>query len=235
MHTASLAFSTIVAATVGFRCDPSWLPISRDPAATAMVVAVEPDTVRDVAKPQFAARGPAREFEASLRGERGSTGTRYGQLVRIVEPGARAAAQRGAEVVLVPWSFSSDCGPVPWTGSSRWIPAGELAFLTAWPRTRESWIGGRPTFDVEVRGWQPTWRTNDARWPHDRERLLTAPEFLLVFESLPTHAQVAARGPARRVVDDLRQRHRSLVAREPARTILANLERHLAAPKANER
>ena len=138
-------------------CDPSWLPISRDPASSALVVTILPDTVADVRSPRFVPQSPVREFEESLRGHRGPTRPRYGQRATVIEADRSVAVAPGSAVVLVPWQFVSDCGLAPWTASARWAPVGEAVFLTAWRRPRASWVGGMPTFDVEVRGWQPIW------------------------------------------------------------------------------
>jgi hypothetical protein len=208
-------------------CDPMWLPISRDAAVSPLVVRMLPDTVRDVTAPEFAPAGPVREFEASAQGARGPVVPRHGQAAEVILAGS--AAMRGARILLVPWTFVEDCGPAPWPASARWAAPGEHVFVTAWPRPRRGWISETATYDVEVRGWQPTWRENDPRWPHGRDSLLTAQEFHAVYLSLPTHAELASPAGLRRRLVTLRRLHQRLIQREPARTIVANLERYLAA------
>ncbi|MBC7897131.1 MAG: hypothetical protein H7066_17060 [Cytophagaceae bacterium] len=209
-------------------CDPMWLPISRDANAVPMVVHPLADTIADVRSPRFSASGPIEALEASLRGERGPQRLRYGQSALMVDPGSTLGVARGVRVVLVPWQFVEDCSPAPWLETALWAPVDTVSFLTAWLRPRAGWIGDAPTFDVEVRGWQPTWRVGETRWNQSREGLLTPTEFLALYEGLPTHSELHSAPLLRARVAALRRRHPAIVDREPARTMLGNLERYAA-------
>jgi hypothetical protein len=206
-------------------CDPMWLPISRDANMAAMVVHPLSDTTSDVRRPRFNPNGPVPEFEASLRDERGPQRPRFGQAALMADPGSTLGVARGVRVVLVPWQFGPDCAPTPWIESALWAPVDTVAFVTAWLRPRAGWIDEAPTFDVEVRGWQPIWRMGETRWKEQGEGLLTPTEFLGIFEGLPTNSELHAAPLLRTRIAALRRRHPALVDREPARTMLANLER----------
>jgi hypothetical protein len=209
-------------------CDPMWLPISRDANTVGMVVHPLSDTTADVRRPRFNAGGPIAELQASLRDERGPQRPRFGQTALMVDPGSTLGVARGVRVVLVPWQFAEDCGPAPWLESAVWAPVDTVSFLTAWLRPRAGWINDTPTFDVEVRGWQPMWRMGETRWTQQREGLLTPTEFLAIFEGLPTHSELHSAPLLRTRLAALRRRHPTLVDREPARTMLENLDRYIA-------
>lgn len=208
-------------------CDPMWLPISRDANTAALVVHPLSDSTADVRRPRFNPSGPVAAFEASLRDERGPQRPRYGQVALMVDPGSTLGVARGVRVVLVPWQFGPDCAPTPWIESALWAPVDTVAFVSAWLRPRAGWINEAPTFDVEVRGWQPMWRMGDTRWTPPGEGLLTPTEFLAIFEGLPTNSELHAAPLLRTRLAALRRRHPTLVEREPARTMLANLERFI--------
>lgn len=208
-------------------CDPAWLPISRDANVSSMVVHPLGDTLVDIRRPRFADSGPVAAFEASLRDERGPQRPRFGQSALMVDPGSTLGVARGVRVVLVPWQFAEDCGPAPWIESAVWAPVDTVGFVSAWLRPRASWINDAPTFDVEVRGYQPMWRLGEARWTQSRDGLLTPTEFLGIFEGLPTHSELHSPPLLRTRLASLRRKHPALVDREPARTMLSNLERYI--------
>ncbi len=209
-------------------CDPIWLPSIRLRATATLVVRFSEDTVADVARPVFApTRADAFERHRDLA-RRGPFGLR----ATITAVDARSAWRpvSGTAAVLVPWEFSSDCEPFPFSQSARWARPAVPSVVTAWLRPRSGWIGGVATLDVEMAGIEPRWTDQDSRWPHDRTNLMSALEYLALTEVLPTPADLERRPreTARRI-DAWAARHPALAAKEPGLTILANLRRQLKA------
>jgi hypothetical protein len=71
----------------------------------------------------------------------------YGQLLQVDSargPGARA----GRRVVLVPWDYASDCTPLPWGNSARWMRPGTSGLYVGTLRDSAYWSNGLPTYDV---------------------------------------------------------------------------------------
>lgn len=213
---------------IGSFCDPMWLPNSRPVGAEAVVIRFGADSVADIAAPKFAPRGPVHAWEESLKGNRGPTRPRFGQRGTLVEASPATERSRGAPVVLVPWDFVEDCDPAPWTRGALWTKPGTEGFVVAWLRPESAWIDGLPTFDVEVRGWEPIWQRADPRW-RDRGTgdgpLLNPREFQLIYQGLPTHPEVGVPATVKQRVAAIRHRYPELANREPARTMLANLDR----------
>ncbi len=60
--------------------------------------------------------------------------------------------------------------------------------MTGWLRPRAGWIGGVPTFDVEMAWREPVWATDDPRWFEHAagERRMTPEEFVMLYTALPT-------------------------------------------------
>jgi hypothetical protein len=73
--------------------------------------------------------------------------------------------------------------------------------MTGSLRPREHWLGGLPTFDIEMAWREPLWQGEDPRWNREpRDDLLSPAEFMQFFEALPdweflerAPAQAAAR------------------------------------------
>jgi hypothetical protein len=134
------------------------------------------------------------------------------------------------EAVLVPWAYREDCRPVAWTGRLEWIPADTRGAFTGWLRPREHWLGGVPTFDVEMAWREPVWAQDEPRWSAGPGvRRMTPEEFILLYSALPTEDRWKRhpREEAARVRGWARDR--PAVARlAPATTMLANLERAAA-------
>ncbi len=207
-------------------CDPVWLPSVRLPATATLVVRFSPDTVADLSSPVFApARAAAFERHGDLR-RRTPFGLRA--TVTAFDARSRWRPAAGTAVVLVPWEFSEDCEPLPFSQSARWARPGVPSVVMAWLRPRSGWIGGVATLDVEKAGIEPRWTDLDPRWPHDRTNLMSAVEYLSLTEMLPTPEDLRDR--PREVLQRINAwvaRHRALAAKEPGGTILGNLRRQL--------
>jgi hypothetical protein len=209
-----------------YGCDPIWLPIAHYGADTYFVVEALADTVLEVGGEP---RDPTSPFERRL--DRVIGRTRGGQRVRIraLPPGEarRLGLKAPMEAVMVPWAFGEDCRPIAWSETLAWMRTGTEGMVTAWPRPRDRWLDGLPTFDVEMAWREPVWRRDDSRWNREpRGGLLSPEEFMQLYEVLPhweqlqrTPAQAAARARG------WERRHPDLAGREPARTILDNLYR----------
>lgn len=217
-----VAAALSVGATPLAACDPVWLPIARPDGISVFVAVALADTVLDTAIAALKGRmHPA--FAARLDTIVGTT--TGGQRVRL--PGWEDPAGT-VEGVLVPWAYGEDCRPIAWSGQLAWIPAGTRGAVTGWVRPRAGWIGGVPTFDVEMAWREPVWATDDPRWFEHTpgERRMTPEQFVELYTALPTFELVErdARAAAERMRrwDDS---HRSLAGLAPASTILANLYR----------
>jgi len=217
-----VAAALSVGATPLVACDPVWLPIARPDGISVFVAVALADTMLDTAI-------------AALKGQMHPTFT--AQLDRIVGPtsGGQRVRLPGwedsagtAEGVLVPWAYGEDCRPIAWSRQLAWIPAGTRGAVTGWLRPRAGWIGGVPTFDVEMAWREPVWATDDPRWFEHTpgERRMTPEQFVELYTALPTFDLVerdarAAAELMRRWEDE----HRGVAALAPAATILANLYR----------
>ena len=138
--------------------------------------------------------GPGAEQPVVEEGHygRGRPRAIYGQRVRIQRlerdaPSAlRAATVTDSSAVIVPWDYSASCRRVAWSRSARWLTPGTRGAFVAELRERPHWVGGRPTFDVtpEAAVYPSPW-PHDARSPMIDAPLLSADEFLSLYEVLP--------------------------------------------------
>ncbi len=188
----------IFGATPLVACDPAWLPMARPEGISIFVALALADTLLDGAM----ALGKAR-LRAGF-GERVDSAigeTRGGQRVRLLrwnEAGRRTAR----EAVLVPWAYGPDCRPIAWGDRLRWMPEGRRGAITGWLRPEQGWIGGLPTFDVEMAWREPVWAEGEPRWPEaaGTGRRMSPEEFLELYSALPTferlkqHPRAAAEG-----------------------------------------
>ncbi|MGH7514998.1 MAG: hypothetical protein ACREOQ_18995 [Gemmatimonadales bacterium] len=224
--TCLVAALSVAAAPLA-ACDPMWLPVARPDGISIFVAVALAHTVLDTVAGGIAARvHPA--FGRQL--DRFSGRTAGGQRVRLVR-WADDDTTRWHEAVLVPWAYREDCRPIEWTGRLDWIPAGTRGALTGWLRPREHWVGGLPTFDVEMAWREPLWADNEPRWftGAGGPRRMTAEQFLELYAALPTIERLE-RSPAD-VSAELRRwerEHPALAALAPATAMLANLHRAAA-------
>jgi hypothetical protein len=215
-----VAVALSVNATPLAACDPVWLPMARPDGISVFVAVTLGETVLDTAI--AAVKGWTHPgFEARLDTVVGMT--HGGQRVRL--PGWTESGGT-ADGVLVPWAYGSDCRPIAWSGQVAWMPAGTRGAVTGWLRPRAGWIGGVPTFDVEMAWREPVWATDDPRWFEHTpgERRMTPEQFVELYTALPTFDLVErdARAAAHRM-RRWEEAHRGLAALAPAATILANL------------
>ena len=216
------AAAVALGATPLAACDPVWLPIARPDGISVFVAVALADTLVDAALAAVKGRlHPS--FEARLDPIVGTTPG--GQRVRL--PGWEGPAS-AAEGVLVPWEYGEDCRPIAWRGKPAWIPPGTRGAVAGWLRPRAGWIGGVPTFDVEMAWREPVWAADDPRWFEHApgERRMTPEQFVELYTALPT-LELVERGP-RAAAERMRRwedTHRDLAALAPAATILTNLYR----------
>lgn len=203
LTTLTVALGIGLTPDAALACDPVSLPISR-PADAAFFVATP--------------AGPA--------------GTTVAVRAQVIHGQVRNDPLTPGPVVLVPWTYGSDCSPLAWMptrSTGAWSPPASLAFYTGWPRPRPEWIDGLPTIDVRMADLQPMWAGPDEirrRFPFWSEPLLTPDEFLELYAALPTDRALEQRDPrALANVTAWESTHREAAAREPARSILGNLRR----------
>jgi hypothetical protein len=173
--------------------------------------------------------GPVQHRIAAGHSGGGSRRAIYGQVVRVERLEGRATSRLGAavasagnEVVVVPWDYDASCVPVPWDRSARWLTSGSSAVLLGRLRDRTDWVGGRPTFDLTPGAdtYHPAGYARD--W--GRDSILTAEEFLGLYERLPDHRTFEA-SPDSAIAPVLRwQREHPELARKPvARELIDQL------------
>jgi hypothetical protein len=232
------AIALVLALTVGatplYACDPSWLPIARTAGISYFLVVALADTVVELVAGASRSQSPSSPFDRRVDTVLGRS--RGGQRVRIRAirgPGSeRMASSLPAEAVVVPWAFGPDCAPIAWTESPAWMSPGTEGMMTGWFRSREHWLEGLPTFDVEMAWREPLWQPEDSRWPRvgPAASLLSPKNFLELYGALPD-LDLLERDPRRAAALARRweREHRDLAARPPARTMLDNLYRYVAA------
>ena len=223
VRSLCLALAASIAAAPLAACDPAWLTGIRPDGVSVFVALALAETVVDTVMGQIAARthpgfgGRLDDLSARSPG---------GQRVRLLQWNEGAAAVAG-EAILVPWSYREDCRPIGWTGPLDWIPAGRRGAFTGWLRPREHWLGGRPTFDVEMAWREPMWAQDEPRWfARAGQRRMTPEEFAAVYSALPTEGQLEHR--PREEAARIRQwerGHPALAALAPATTLLARVYR----------
>lgn len=180
-----IAMGSDVAAACSLR--PPWE--IEDPRLIAFIGSPLPDTVR-------AGAGSMHPVEEMGHFGGGAPRVAYGQRVRLDRLGdlARRALPRGArEVVLVPWDYATDCRPVVWQRSARWLSDGLNGLFRARLRAPADWAEGIPTFDIvgpqlqPYRELLPGATVVDAVFNRmfSREPRLSAPELLALYDSLP--------------------------------------------------
>ena len=126
----------------------------------------------------------------------------YGQILRVEQIGGLAAPllqPNVTEVVVVPWDYSADCTPVPWTRSSVWLPPNERGLLTATLRDSAFWANGIPTFDVHTPDMQPY----PQRAAQQMRRRNAPPDTLMSIEDLFSLMEIL---PAQRELADSPER-----------------------------
>jgi len=209
-------------------CDPAWLPIARPQGISVIVVLSLADTMLDRAI--AAAKGRLHPgFGSRMEPILGSTPG--GQRVRLLRggvPGAPAAR----EAVLVPWAYGPDCRPIAWQERLRWLREGTRGAVAGWLRPQAGWVGGLPTFDVEMAWREPVWAEGEPRWPEagPGARRMTPEEFVELYSALPT-LELLERDP-RKGAERMRRwerEHADLAKLAPAATMIGNLYRYAAA------
>jgi hypothetical protein len=228
----SVAVFCLVALTVGATplaaCDPVWLPIARPDGISVFVALALADTVLDGAVAVAKARlHPG--FGSRLDTVIGDTPG--GQRVRLLRWDGAGEA-RAREAVLVPWAYGPDCRPLAWSGRIRWMPEGIRGAVTGWLRPKEGWIGGLPTFDVEMAWREPVWAEREPRWPDAApgERPMTPGEFVDLYSALPTN-ELLQRKPAE-AAERMRQwelAHPELARLAPATAMISSVHRYAQA------
>jgi hypothetical protein len=228
----SVAVLCLAAVTLGATpvaaCDPAWLPMARPEGISVFVALALADTVLDGAV-AMAQRRLHRGFGSRLDPVVGHT--RGGQRVRLLRWDDSGPA-RAREAVLVPWAYGPDCRPVRWSGRLRWMPEGTRGAFTGWLRPQEGWIGGLPTFDVEMAWREPVWAAPEPRWPEagPGERRMTPEEFVELYSALPT-VELLERDPAE-AAERVRRwalGHAELAKLAPAITMTSYVYRHAEA------
>lgn len=148
------------------------------------------------ALPDTVLAGPGRTRPVEGPGHFGPESGRptYGQLVvvdRFGGPGNRFDARRDSMVVIVPWDYDSQCRPMRWTRSDRFVEPGVLKFFLPVLRDREFWVGDLPTFDA----FAPEWATfpNPPRDSLRRGPLpwMTAGELFELYQRVPSFSAIA--------------------------------------------
>ena len=223
-----LVAALTVGATPLAACDPAWLPMARPEGISVFVALALADTLLDggiaAAKrrmhPRFAERVDA------VIGE-----TRGGQRVRLLRWN-EAGAPRAREAVLVPWAYGPDCKPIAWKDRLRWMREGARGAVTGWLRPEEGWLGGLPTFDVEMAWREPVWAEGEPRWPEAvaAGRRMTPEQFVELYSALPT-VELLKRDPAA-AAERMRRserEHAELAKLVPAPTMAGYVYRYAAA------
>ena len=208
-------------------CDPAWLPMARPEGISVFVALALADTLLDGAIALTKARlHPA--FGGRVDWVIGET--RGGQRVRLLRwnqtmvPSAR-------EAVLVPWAYGPDCRPIAWRERLRWLREGTRGAVTGWLRPTEGWIGGLPTFDVEMAWREPVWTEGDPRWNASAEnaRRMSPEEFLELYSALPTVELLKRdRRAAAERMREWEQDHPDLAKLAPAGTLAGYVYRYAA-------
>ena len=223
---ACLAAALTVGATPLAACDPMWLPVARPEGISILVVAALAETVLDTVAGSIAAR-THRAFGNRLDAYSGKTPG--GQRVRLLR--RHGEHDTGSEAVLVPWAYRDDCRPIGWTGPLDWIVAVTPGAVTGWLRPREHWLGGLPTFDVEMAWREPIWAEREPRWHSDEgdPRRMTPEEFVQFYPALPSFEQMERRpAEAAARMREWERAHAALAALAPATTILGGIYRAAA-------
>ncbi|MDH3427724.1 MAG: hypothetical protein OEM23_04740 [Gemmatimonadota bacterium] len=126
----------------------------------------------------------------------GSTFGQAADVSRIGGPGADEVDTLPAfdrSVLLVPWGFDENCAPIPWTGSWRWSPSGDVAFYRGQLRPMKDWVASRPTLDVYGAVWEGF---PNSPWEHPLamgQPKLAAAELFELYRLLPTDDELAER------------------------------------------
>ena len=204
-------------------CDPMWLPVARPEGISVFVALALAETVLDTVAGAISTRTHP-GFTLRLDGSSGRTSG--GQRVRLLR--WAGAPGRYSEAVLVPWAYREDCRPIAWADRLDWIPAGTRGAVTGWLRPRAHWLGGVPTFDVEMAWREPVWAEGEPRWygGEGGPRRMTPDEFVKLHSALPTFERLE-RSP-REVSAEIgwwEQEHPDLAALAPATTMLAGIHR----------
>jgi hypothetical protein len=183
---------------VAFACEPIGEPKPWSTSGLAQFVATA-----------TASRGGAAEIRATLVVGRNGAET--------IPPGP---------IVLVPWSFGPDCKPVAWHPGrdGAWAPPETAAFYAGRLRSRDAWVDGVRTVDIEMARLQPIWHggeTDRGRYGTTSGSLLTPYEFFDFYRVLPTSEEFDARRPAALArVTAWEAAHQEMAAREPVSSML---------------
>jgi hypothetical protein len=226
----SVALLCVAALTVGATplaaCDPMWLAGGRPDGISIVVAMALADTVLDGA---IAAGLGRLHIGFGSRVHQGLGETRGGQRVRLLR-WSESGAPPAREAVLVPWAYAEDCRPIAWRGRLRWMGEGARGAVTGWLRPEQGWIGGLPTFDVEMAWREPVWAEGEPRWIEagSSGRRMTPEEFVELYSALPSfELQEHDPAAARRRLRDWEREHADLAKLAPGATILAGLRRRL--------
>jgi aminopeptidase YwaD len=118
----------------------------------------------------------------------------YGQRVLVRQVGGpdsarleRAFRRLGRrEVIVVPWSLNSLCGPEVWRGTFRFVPPNTPTFFTFRLRPEPWWRRGVPVLDQDV--------ISGAMHVPGQSQSVTALDYLAFHRTLPTRKGIEARG-----------------------------------------
>ncbi len=192
----------VLARSMAFACEPIGEPKPWYSTGLAQFVATAPEPRNGIA-----------DIRASLVAGRNGTETML--------PGP---------VVMVPWSYGSDCKPLTWspTRDGVWSPPDAPAFYTGRLRSRDGWISSIPTLDIEMARLQPVWPRDEKdgqRYGTTGGPLLAPLEFFDFYRVLPTNEEFDARQrQALARVEAWESMHQDMAGREPVRSMLRTLK-----------
>jgi len=183
---------------------------------------------RDVAVACEIVRGPWQDSgPAQFVAQAGTASSKAVEVFAHLVVGRNGAETIPAgDVVLVPWSFGTDCKPLVWhqTRDGVWSPPTAPAFYTGRLRNRDAWVLGMPTIDIAMARLQPVWEAGRQGFGTSAGPLLTPVEFFDFYQILPTRQEFDAKEPqALARVEAWQSAHPDLTAREPARSMLGSL------------
>lgn len=229
--TAALLVFAALPAAAGerSRCSISPIRVLPDTASTYLLGTALPDTL-------LAGPGTLKPYPGSPAWESGEGRTIYGQVLQVERfAGADSAtlaevlAQRGTDrVVVVPWSYGSQCERLAWSQTAQWVPLGEPGmFRRLRLRPENDWAAGLPTFDAFWAWHEPyptgEWFQRGFQGTHAlrTQPSLTAAEYFDLYRALPdwhfihSHPEAAAAGIAR-----LEQQNPELLTKYPTAEVL---------------
>jgi hypothetical protein len=117
------------------------------------------------------------------------------------------------------------------------MPEGRRGAITGWLRPEAGWIGGLPTFDVEMAWREPVWAEGEPRWSDamGNARRMTPEEFAELYSALPTY-DLLKRSPkvAAERMRAWEREHPELAKLVPAATMAGYVYRYAASAAARD-